>query len=80
MMAIKYKRMNWDRETYRTPKYGNLLADSVQGTVDRSGDGTWCGWFDNYSNKSRSEFRLGFGSRAAAARWVNNKLREAGVK
>ena len=78
---IKYNEMKgWGRPTYRTPKYGNLLSDSYQGTVDQSGDGTWCGWFDNLSRKHMSEFRFGFKSRSAAARWVNNKLRKVGVK
>jgi hypothetical protein len=56
------------RPTYRTVKFGNLLSDTWQGQVELDNDGTWSGWLLNYSQGSRGDFRLGFASRAAAAR------------
>ena len=79
-MSIKYTKSPIDEKIFRTIKYGNVMSDTVQGEVDQSSDGTWCGWMTNHSDRSKTEFRLGFGSRAAAARWVNQKLRMYGVK
>jgi len=67
------------RPTYRTAKFGNLLSDTWQGQVDQNTDGTWNGWLLNYSQGGKGDFRLGFASRAAAARWVNQQLRDIGV-
>lgn len=67
------------RPTFRTVRYGNLLSDTYQGEVNCHRDSNeWSGWFYNLSN-GKTEFRLGFGSRAAAARWVNQQLRNVGV-
>lgn len=68
-----------NRPTYRTVKFGNLLSDTWQGQIDQNTDGTWNGWLLNYSQGGKGDFRLGFASRAAAARWVNQKLRDIGV-
>jgi len=67
------------RPTYRTAKFGNLLSDTWQGEVEQDTDGTWNGWLINYSQDNKGKFRLGFASRAAAARWVNQQLRNVGV-
>jgi len=78
-MAIKYTKSNVS-DAYRTIEYGNLLADTVQGEVYPDDDGKWVGWFTNWSDPHKSEFKFGFGSRAAASRWVNSRLRARGVK
>ena len=68
------------RPTYRTPKYGNLMSDTFQGEVYQCDDNTWSGWFTNLSDSNSyahpTQFRLGFATKSAATRWVNNKLRE----
>lgn len=77
---IKYTQCKVSkRATFKTQRFGNLLSDTISGEVDQSGDGTWNGWLMNWSRKNNCNFKLGFGSRAAAARWVNQKLRERGV-
>ena len=79
---IKYKQSTVaSRPTFRTEKFGNLLSDTYQGEVSQSNeDGTWQGWRLNWSTIGDSVFRFGFKSRGAATRWVNDKLREIGVK
>lgn len=80
-MAIHYEQATAARRpTFRTPKYGNLLADTIQGSIDQGSDGEWAAWLDNLSDRRKSKFRLGFRSRAAAARWLNAQLRDAGIK
>ena len=81
-MAIRYddKTEYAGHPCYRTPKFGNLLSDTLSGEVDSFDGVAWSGWATNHSNESRSEVRLGFGSRAAAARWVNAMLRDWGVR
>jgi len=69
-----------NRPDFVTPKYGNLLCDTYQGEVEQGSDGLWAGWFFNLSNESKNQFKLGFASRAAAARWVNEQLRKVGVE
>lgn len=79
-MTIKYIQSKVsERPTFRTEKFGNLLSDTYQAQVEQSTDGTWSGWLFNWSNKSCSEFRLGFGSKGAATRWANEKLKGVGV-
>lgn len=73
------KQKSTRRPTFCSQKFGNLLAYTFQGVVDQSSDGTWDGWMMNLSRKHDSDFRLGFKSRAAAARWTNDKLRERGI-
>lgn len=82
MSKIKYTEVKHaPRPTFRTVKYGNILADTVQGEVHQdTDDGTWSGWMTNYSNSRRTSFKLGMGSKSAATRWVNSQLREHGVK
>ena len=78
---IKYRRCNVSkRVTFATVKYVNLLSDTYQGQVEQSITGKWSGWIFNWSRMSETEFRLGFGSRSAAARWVNQRLRARGDK
>ena len=67
------------RPTYRTIKFSNLLSDTYQGEVEQDTDGTWIGWLINYSQGNKGNFRMGFASRAAAARWVNQQLKGVGV-
>ncbi len=74
---IKYTQCKVSKyPTFNTIKYDNLL----QGSVDQSSNGKWSGWVLNWSKEIADEFRLGFGSRSAAARWVNQRLRVRGVK
>ena len=80
MGYIKYQQSKVNPNAYRTQTFGNLLSDTIQGMVDKDSDGEWSGWFMNHSDNSKSEFKLGFGSRAAAARWVNKRLRDYGVR
>jgi hypothetical protein len=72
------------RPTFRTEKFGSLLSDTYQGEVHQNDDKTWSGWFTNFTNPRSyahpTAFRLDFASRSAAARWVNGKLRDAGIK
>lgn len=77
-MIIKYHRQG--EKSFVTDKFGNLLSDTFQGCVDVDASGKWAGWFFNLSNPAHNKFKLGFGSRAVAARWVNGKLREVGVE
>jgi hypothetical protein len=64
-------------ESYRTQKFGNLLSDTYQGSVDLNEDtGRWSGWFMDWSNAEYNKFRLNFASKRAAIRWVNARLRE----
>lgn len=78
---IKYTKAEYaPRPTFRTIKYGNMMCDTVQGEVNQSDSGEWSGWFTNHSNSSRSEFKLGFGNKGAATRWVNAQLKSFGVK
>jgi hypothetical protein len=79
LMTIKWTKSTVS-DTYRTEKFGNMMCDTIQGEVDQSSDGTWCGWFTNHSDRSKTEFRLDFKSKGAATRWVNAKLRQRGVK
>lgn len=65
--------------TFNSQKFGNLLADTYQASVDQSSDGTWAAWLLNWSREGKGEFRLGFKSKRAAIRWANSKLREVGV-
>lgn len=67
------------RPTFRTEKFGNLLSDTYQGEVNQSPRNDWTGWLTNYSDPYKSEFKLGFKSKAAATKWVNEKLAEVGV-
>ena len=76
---ITWEERNWSRPTWVTPKYGNLLADTIQGEVCIDGNDTFSGWFFNWSDSRRNEFRLGFATRGLAPSWVNTKLRAAGV-
>jgi len=79
-MTIKYTARKYaPRPDFVTTRFGNLLSDTYQGEVEQGSDGLWAGWFFNLSNETKNKFRLGFTSRAAAARWVNKRLREAGV-
>lgn len=78
-MAIKWTKSNIS-DSWRTQKFGNLLSDTYQGSVDPSDDGTWSGWMMNLSRSGQSKFRLGFKSRGAATRWTNARLHEVGVK
>jgi hypothetical protein len=80
MDKITYTESKINKNIYRTERFGNLLSDTYQGEVDLDRDGTWSAWFFNHSDRHRTEFRLGFKTRAAAARWVNNKLRERGIR
>jgi len=66
--------------SYRTQKFGNLLSDTYQGSVDPTVTGKWCGWFMDLSNSQYSKFRLNFASKGAAVCWVNRLLRERGIK
>lgn len=84
MKNIKYHKRPWTRPTWTTERYGNILSDHFQGMVQQDEDGTFSGWFSNLSAPRRSapygsDFRIDFGSRAAAARWVNRKLRAVGI-
>lgn len=80
LSQIKYQEVRAAyRPTFRTIRYGNIMCDTVQGEVSLSVDGDWIGWFYNHSDTRKSEFKLGFGSRSAAARWVNKLLRQKGV-
>ena len=67
------------RPTYTTAKYGNLFADPISGEVEQDGDGEWSAWVWHYNVKPNL-FKFGFASRGAAAKWVNDHLREAGVR
>lgn len=76
-MDIQYTRSKVaGRPTFRTQKFGNLLSDTYQAEVHQSEDGTWSGWLMNLSRIGESQYRFGFGSRAAATRWTNKQLRE----
>lgn len=79
MASIKWTKSNI-REAWRTPQFGNLLSDTYQGEVDQDSDGKFSGWMMNLSRSGHSKFRFGFGSRGAATRWVNQQLREVGVR
>lgn len=80
MTKITYTQSNVaSRPTFWSKKFGNLLSDTYQTSVDQGSDGLWVAWFFNHSRKE-IDFRLGFKSRSAAARWANGKLREVGVK
>ena len=76
--------INWTKstvsDTFRTQRFGNLMADTTQGEVYPDTDGTWSGWYTNHSDSSKTKFRLGFGNKAAAVRWANAQLRANGVK
>lgn len=76
---IYTKQLHTRRPTFCSQKFGNLLSYTYQGVVERGSDGSWDGWIMNLSRKGQDEFRFNFKSRAAAARWTNDKLRERGV-
>lgn len=77
---IKYTKSQVCDNTYRTEKFGNLLSDTYQGQVEQGNDGSWAGWMFNWSNRTKTEFKLGMKSKKAATRWTNTKLREVGVE
>lgn len=83
MTKIIYKVSPITESVYRTNRFVSLIGDTFSGQVDSSiytGTREWSGWFFNHSNKTKTEFRLGFKSKGAATRWVNRKLREYGLE
>lgn len=68
-----------ERPTFYSQKFGNLLSDTYQTSVDQSSDGTWNAWFYNWSQNKADDFKLGFKSKKGATRWANEKLRERGI-
>lgn len=68
-----------ERPTFYSQKFGSLLGDTFQASVDQSESGTWNAWFINFSRNSETCFCFGLKSKSAATRWANDKLRERGV-
>lgn len=80
MTKITYTQSNVaSRPKFYSQKFGNLLSDTYQASVDQGSDGKWSAWVLNYSREGESEFRLGFRSKRAATRWANGKLRDLGI-
>jgi hypothetical protein len=80
MKPIKYTVSFIFPNIFRTEKYRNLLSNTYQGEVMLNDNGTWTGWFMNLSVPGEGDFKTGIGSKSAATRWVNARLREVGVK
>lgn len=79
-MKIRYTQSTVsDRPTFYSQKFGNLLSDTYQTSVDQSSNGSWCAWFFNHS-RNETDFQLGFKTKKGATRWANEKLRKVGIR
>lgn len=77
---ITWKK-NGDFNSWYTQNFGNLLSDTFQGSVSKDEhDGTWDAWVMNLSRGGKHKYKLGFKTKAPATRWVNQKLKEMGIK
>lgn len=74
-MRLKWTESTVIKNTYRTQKIGNLLRDTKQGEVNYCEEGNfWSGWVTNHSDHSKTIFKLGFSSKAAAQNWVRKEI------
>lgn len=85
MAKIVFKRAKSSKHpmTWRTVKFGNLMAYGVQAelsmNVEGPYEGEWTAWVFYDEPGRRDDFRIDFRSREAARRWAVKKLKQHGV-